>query len=144
DKAVTSEDGSFSVKNPSGEIETVLRFQRNGFRPRTLFVKQRDSTTVVLEQATDALWSPSVCKLTPEWFRVFEMAFRLPKHTRLIRPYPDEEYVTRLIRFKKNELQFTFGPLFVWGYPQPTHVRGTCSRSRHRPRHNYNHWRVRD
>ena len=91
DKALTNEGGIFSLKLRPGDVETVLRFQRNRYRPRTLFVNGGGNTTVVLEQAAAALWSPPVCKLTPEWFQAYEMAFRLPKHTRPIRPYPDEE-----------------------------------------------------
>jgi hypothetical protein len=97
----------------------LLRFQMNSYRPVTKSVKDGSTVSIVMEQAADALWTPPVCKLTPDWFRGFVMAFRRPKNANTRRGH-DIDYGTVVIRYKKNALRFGVGFNWSWGLPYYT------------------------
>ena len=112
EKTTTAVDGTFSLKFPPG----VLRFQLNGYRPISKFGDDRYSATTVMEKAADALWTPPVCRLAPEWFAGAIMAFHPPKRAEIKRGF-DVDYGTVFVRFKKNALRLGYGYAWSWGYP---------------------------
>jgi hypothetical protein len=85
-----------------------------GYRPVTKVAEDGNNLFVVMEQAADALWTPLVCKLTPEWFRGF--TFRRPQKASMGRGH-DIDYGTVAIRYKKNALRFGYGFTSSWGLP---------------------------
>jgi hypothetical protein len=112
DKATTDTQGRFSLNARDSKI----RFQMNGYSPLTTFINQGSSVSVVMEKATDALWTPPVCKLTPEWFHGEQMAFRSAKHANIKRSF-DVDYGIVRVRYKKNALWIGYGGTWSWGYP---------------------------
>jgi hypothetical protein len=110
DKASTDADGVFLIK------PGLLRFQVSGYRPLFRLVQEGSNISVVMEQSADALWTPPVCKLAPDWFRGEQMAFRRPKHAHIKRGF-DVDYGNVLVRYKKNALLLGYGGTWSWGHP---------------------------
>jgi hypothetical protein len=113
DKAITDAQGAFSLNARDSKI----RFQMDGFRPVTKFMKQGSNISVVMEKAAGALWVPPVCKLTPDWFHGEQMGFRLPRHANIKRGF-DADFGSVLVKYKKNAIQLGYGVHWSWGLPE--------------------------
>ncbi len=113
-KATTDAEGRFDLPSPPSK-ESVVYFQKEGFRPKTLVVKAvTGPLRVVLEDDSKTAWFIPAClpthaKTAPEGY---ELEFLLPKNAKVrqIEDIDYKEYVVSLVNDSKT-LQLWYGPL---------------------------------
>jgi hypothetical protein len=112
--ATTDAEGRFDLPNLPSK-DSVVYFQKEGFRPKSLIVKTQTGTVkVVLEDDRKTAWLIPSClardvKASPEGA---QLEFLLPKNAKVkrIKDIDYQEYVISLAKGSKP-LQLWYGPL---------------------------------
>jgi hypothetical protein len=113
-KATTNAEGRFNLTNVPSK-DSLVYFQKEGFRPKTLVVKtQTSSLKVVLEDDRKTAWFVPACSAADaknshgnSWLR-----FSWPKNAK-VRRIQDVDYVEYIVRLAKDlgSLELWFGPV---------------------------------
>jgi hypothetical protein len=117
--ATTDAEGRFELPDLPSK-DSVVYFQKEGFRPKSLIVKTQTSTVkVVLEDDRKTAWFITAClardiKGSPEGA---QLEFLLPKNAKVrrIKDIDYQEYVVSLVKGSKP-LQLWYGPLVSPGW----------------------------